>query len=157
MHSSKKFLALFFASLFLNGTTICSVLPGLVGKLPKKISWAIESLNGVTRREKKGDESATYHVPPISRLILHGPPGNGKSTIARLMAELTNRELIELPGPSVVDKYVGNGAENVRLTFSKARDMVAMLERGAIIFMDEIDAIAANNTEKFRAEHMGSC
>lgn len=70
-------------------------------------------------------------------IILFGPPGTGKTTIARAMANESNRTFIGVNATSFKDRYVGETERNIRELFSLA-DRVSP----SIIYIDEIEAIA---------------
>lgn len=116
---------------------------GLVGKQPSKICWLIRYLQ---RNEPS-------EIAVKNRLIFYGPPGNGKTTLVHKVAALTGCELMALDGPSIVESYVGRGARNIKTFFSDAQERVVSTGRRVIVFIDEIDAIAANNKTEFRSEH----
>ncbi|EMI56112.1 replication-associated recombination protein A [Rhodopirellula sallentina] len=67
----------------------------------------------------------------IGSIILHGPPGSGKTTLARLIAEETGSELISL-------NAINSGVKEVREVLRKATDAVSAGERRPILFIDEI-------------------
>lgn len=129
---------------------------GMVGSCPEKIAWVIQHLSiaadcHITNLELKPDVTVMRN-----RLLLYGPPGNGKSTIAQKIAHIANCELVRMDGPSVVGSYIGQGAQNIRETFDQAQKIVEETGKNVIIFIDEIDAIAASNNTEFRSEHKAS-
>ena len=60
--------------------------------------------------------AGTKHVRGI---LLHGPPGTGKTLMARQIGTMLNaREPIIVNGPEILNKYVGQSEENIRLSYS---------------------------------------
>jgi len=116
---------------------------GMVGKQPTKICWLIQQL----KKEGVGE------VGIKNRFIFYGPPGNGKTTLVHKIAALTDSELMMLDGPSIVESYVGRGARNIKNFFADAQVQAEQTGGRVILFIDEIDAIAANNKTEFRSEH----
>ena len=70
--------------------------------------------------------------------LLSGPPGAGKTLLARALAGETNATYIAAAGTEFVESFVGEGAARVRDLFAQARAVAP-----AIVFIDEIDAIGA--------------
>jgi len=70
-------------------------------------------------------------------VLLYGPPGAGKTLIARAVANETSAHFVTINGPEIIDKLYGASEANLRGIFEDARKHAP-----AIIFIDEIDAIA---------------
>ncbi len=75
-------------------------------------------------------------------ILLEGPPGTGKTTIARCIAQATGAAFFDANGAEFVNLYVGMGPRNVRELFDKARSALRQGYKYAVVFIDEIDAIA---------------
>ncbi|WP_254860971.1 proteasome-activating nucleotidase Pan1 [Natronomonas gomsonensis] len=81
-------------------------------------------------------------IDPPSGVLLHGPPGTGKTMLAKAVANQTDATFIKMAGSELVHKFIGEGAKLVRDLFELARQ-----EEPAVVFIDEIDAIAAKRTD----------
>jgi len=81
-------------------------------------------------------------IDPPSGVLLHGPPGTGKTMLAKAVANETDATFIKMAGSELVRKFIGEGARLVRDLFELASE-----RQPAIIFIDEIDAIAAKRTD----------
>jgi transitional endoplasmic reticulum ATPase len=68
---------------------------------------------------------------------MFGPPGTGKTMIARAVANEANAHFIHVSGPEIVGKYKGESEERLRTIFEEAA-----AEAPSIVFFDELDAIA---------------
>ncbi|MDZ5810723.1 AAA family ATPase [Halorubrum sp. AD140] len=76
---------------------------------------------------------------PPTGVLLHGPPGTGKTLLARAIAGESGVNFIQVAGPELLDRYVGESEKAVRDLFDRARQAAPV-----IVFFDEIDAIAAD-------------
>ncbi|MFB6281167.1 MAG: proteasome-activating nucleotidase [Haloferacaceae archaeon] len=81
-------------------------------------------------------------VDPPSGVLLHGPPGTGKTMLAKAVANETDATFIKMAGSELVRKFIGEGSRLVRDLFDLAEE-----REPAVIFIDEIDAIASKRTE----------
>lgn len=80
---------------------------------------------------------ARLGIDPPKGVLLYGPPGCGKTLIARAVAAETSAHFIHINGPEIIDRYYGASESNLRNAFEEARRRAP-----AIIFIDELDAIA---------------
>ncbi|KAG1768370.1 P-loop containing nucleoside triphosphate hydrolase protein [Suillus occidentalis] len=83
-------------------------------------------------------------IDPPRGVLLYGPPGTGKTMLVKAVAHHTTAAFIRVVGSEFVQKYLGEGPRMVRDVFRLARENAP-----AIIFIDEIDAIA---TKRFDAQ-----
>ncbi|MEM3227573.1 MAG: CDC48 family AAA ATPase [Candidatus Micrarchaeaceae archaeon] len=81
-------------------------------------------------------------IDPPKGVLLFGPPGTGKTLLAKAVAGESDAHFIDISGPQLVSKFVGESEERLREIFNEAKEKAP-----TIIFMDEIDAIAPNREE----------
>jgi cell division protease FtsH len=74
-------------------------------------------------------------------VLLIGPPGTGKTLLAKAVAGEASVPFFNISGSDFVEMFVGVGASRVRDLFEQARRAAKQIGRGAIIFIDEIDAV----------------
>ena len=80
---------------------------------------------------------ARLGIDPPKGVFLHGPPGCGKTLLARAVANETDAYFTHLSGPEIVHKFYGESEAHLRQIFEDAG-----AHAPAIVFLDEIDAIA---------------
>ncbi|PSP72771.1 peptidase [Halobacteriales archaeon QS_3_64_16] len=90
----------------------------------------------------ESDQFDEVGIDPPTGVLLHGPPGTGKTMLAKAVANQTDATFIKMAGSELVRKFIGEGARLVRDLFELASE-----NEPAIIFIDEIDAVAATRTE----------
>lgn len=81
-------------------------------------------------------------IEPPKGVLLTGPPGCGKTLIARAVASETNAHFIRINGPEVIHKFYGESEAKLRNIFDEAAKKAP-----TIIFIDEIDGVAPNRAE----------
>ncbi|MGZ5539722.1 MAG: CDC48 family AAA ATPase, partial [Halobacteriota archaeon] len=81
-------------------------------------------------------------IDPPKGVLLYGPPGTGKTLIAKAVANETDAYFINISGPEIMSKFYGESEQHLRELFKEGSDNAP-----AIIFIDEIDAIAPKRSE----------
>jgi len=81
-------------------------------------------------------------IDPPKGVLLHGPPGCGKTLIARAVADETAAYFTHITGPEIMGKFYGESEARLRSVFEEAK-----AQAPAILFIDEIDAIAPKREE----------
>ena len=85
----------------------------------------------------KPDVFKRFGIRSPKGFLLYGPPGSGKTLLAKAVANESNANFISVKGPEVLSKWVGESEKAVREIFKKAKQVAP-----AIVFLDEIDSIA---------------
>jgi transitional endoplasmic reticulum ATPase len=101
-------------------------LDELKEELQEAVEWPI--------KHKEAFEYVDVEAP--KGILLHGPPGTGKTMIAKALATMTDSNFISIKGPELLSKWVGESEKGVREIFRKARQAAP-----CIIFLDEVDAL----------------
>ncbi|XP_021671977.2 cell division control protein 48 homolog B isoform X2 [Hevea brasiliensis] len=123
-----------------------SITRGVTVEIPK-VSWAdIGGLKDLKKKLQQAVEWPIKHsaafarmgISPIRGVLLHGPPGCSKTTLAKAAANAAQASFFSLSGAELYSMYVGEGEALLRNTFQRAR-----LAAPSIIFFDEADVVAA--------------
>ena len=91
---------------------------------------------------EKPESFEKFGIQPPKGVLLTGPPGTGKTMLAKAVASHTNATFLGLVGSELAQKYIGEGGRMVRELFSLARK-----KSPCIIFIDEIDAIGSKRLD----------
>ena len=83
-------------------------------------------------------------ISPPTGVLLHGPPGCGKTLIARTLGKIAGVRFFSISGPEIINKYYGESEARLRKLFDQAQR-----EAPAILFIDEIDALAPKRDQSF--------
>ena len=107
--------------------------------LPDEIKAQLQQLQAVI---EDPESAKRFGVDPPTGLLLAGPPGTGKTTVAKVLAAQARASFYPISGADVISKWVGDSERNIRQLFERARE-----NRPSIVFIDEIDAIAGRRGE----------
>ena len=91
---------------------------------------------------KNSQKFSRIGARPIKGVLFTGPPGTGKTMLARIIASQSNIAFYKISGPEIFSKWYGESEELLRKIFE-----AAMEKERAIIFLDEIDSVAAQRDD----------
>lgn len=97
--------------------------------LREAVEWPLKNSERFTR----------LGIDPPKGILLHGPPGCGKTLLARAVATESEANFISVRGPEIFSKWVGESEKAIREIFRKAR-----MAAPSIIFFDEFDSLVPN-------------
>ncbi|XP_019433602.1 PREDICTED: cell division control protein 48 homolog B [Lupinus angustifolius] len=123
-----------------------SITRGVTVEIPK-VTW--EDIGGLQELKKKLQQAVEWPIKhsaafsrlgisPVRGILLHGPPGCSKTTLAKAAAHAAQASFFSLSGAELYSMYVGEGEALLRNTFQRAR-----LAAPSIIFFDEADVVAS--------------
>ncbi|MFB6293800.1 MAG: AAA family ATPase, partial [Halonotius sp.] len=110
-----------------------------IGGIDDQITEVREAVEDPIENPEQFD---TVGIEPPSGVLLHGPPGTGKTMLAKAVANESDATFIKMTGSELVQKFIGEGARLVRDLFSLAAE-----REPAVVFIDEIDAVASKRTD----------
>uniref|UniRef100_A0A2N9I663 Uncharacterized protein n=1 Tax=Fagus sylvatica TaxID=28930 RepID=A0A2N9I663_FAGSY len=127
------------------GTSTASALRETVVEVPN-VSW--ESIGGLEGVKRELQETVQYPVEhpekfekfgmsPSRGVLFYGPPGCGKTLLAKAIANECQANFISIKGPEILTMWFGESEANVRDVFDKARQSAP-----CVLFFDELDSIA---------------
>ena len=103
---------------------------GALGKIREELTLSV--LEPIRNPEK----FKSLGIPLPAGVMLYGPPGCGKTLLAKAIANESGANFISVKGPELLDKYVGESERSVRLVFERAR-----ASSPCVVFFDELDSL----------------
>lgn len=116
--------------------------PGSIFDKPVLRDFIDDEINEFVSSYQQRDEILRAGVDTANSLLLYGPPGCGKTTVARYISFATGLPLITVRLDGLVSSLLGSTAKNIRRTFDYAS------KRECILFLDEFDVVAKLRDDK---------
>lgn len=111
------------------------LLPAPVHRFPTQIRTELEI--SIVAPIRHPDMFTSIGLKAPAGVLLFGPPGCGKTLVAKAIANESRANFISIKGPELLDKYVGESERAVRQVFQRAR-----ASSPCVVFFDELDALA---------------
>ncbi|MDW9478631.1 AAA family ATPase [Sinorhizobium meliloti] len=96
----------------------------------------------ITTEHARAAELASFSVSPRHKIVLHGPPGNGKTMLARAFAAELGLPIFEVKYGGLIASYLGETGKNLQRLFDYAGS------QPCVLFIDEFDTVAMSRTAK---------
>jgi SpoVK/Ycf46/Vps4 family AAA+-type ATPase len=100
-------------------------------------------LNDIIKLQTQRDLFTGLRIKPLKGILLYGPPGCSKTMLVKAVASQSNLNFINIKGPEILNKYVGESEKAIKMIFSRAKAAAP-----CIIFIDEIDGLVAVRTSE---------
>lgn len=148
----KEYILLFKKSINENGNNLENVLKNILNSLKIKNSLTFDNIGALENIKNELKYTILYPslYPQIykkfgintpSSILLYGPPGCGKTLLAKAISNTLHCNFISIKGPELINKYVGDSEKHLRDIFKNAK-----LQGPTIIFFDEIDSICTHRS-----------
>jgi len=96
-------------------------------ELQEAVEWPLKKPQGFKR----------LGIKPPKGVLLFGPPGTGKTMLAKAVANESDANFISIKGPELISKWVGESEKRIRGIFKRAKQVAP-----TVVFFDELDSIA---------------
>ena len=98
-------------------------------------SEAMQVIHNLIEEQHRADLLRSYNLEPRNRVLLAGPPGNGKTSLAEAIADALSAPFIVVRYEGIIGSYLGETAQRISQVFAHARS------RRCVLFFDEFDTV----------------
>jgi ATP-dependent 26S proteasome regulatory subunit len=131
-----------------------SFTPLFLSHKSQKVHWDDIIINDSLKKQllsivellRSPEKAKKYGIETPKGIIFHGPPGTGKTTIARAFASTAGLNFFSVAADDIISKFVGESEKNLSRLFHAAEQ-----HRPAVVFIDEIDSIGRARGGKSQA------
>ncbi|ETO13568.1 hypothetical protein RFI_23800, partial [Reticulomyxa filosa] len=99
-----------------------------------------------------------FKVDSAAGVLLYGPPGCGKTLLAKAVASQSGASFISIKGPELLNKYVGESERAIRTVFERwvymRESYIARSSQPCVVFFDELDALAPKRDSDSSGSHV---
>ena len=107
--------------------------------LPANVSEVIQDL---VEEQHRADLLRSHNIEPRNRVLLAGPPGNGKTSLAEAIADALNAPLVLVRYEGIIGSFLGETAQRIAQVFDHVRS------RRCVLFFDEFDTIGKERGDR---------
>jgi SpoVK/Ycf46/Vps4 family AAA+-type ATPase len=120
----------------LSGPLVVEVVPGRRIEDLILTAEAEQAVRELVEEQHRADLLRAHNIEPRNRVLLAGPPGNGKTSLAEAIADALSVPFLVVRYEAVIGSYLGETAQRIGQVFEHARS------RQCVLFFDEFDAVA---------------
>lgn len=119
----------------LSGPLVAEVIPRRTMEDLILVAETEKAIRGLVEEQHRADLLRSHNLEPRNRILLAGPPGNGKTSLAEAIADALNVPLLVVRYEAIIGSYLGETAQRIGQVFELARS------RQCVLFFDEFDTI----------------
>lgn len=108
----------------------------------------LDKIKSLSLEHEKSNLLLEEGLAPTNKIILNGPPGTGKTSLALAIAEMLGRSMYSVQTHSIVDSHLGKTGSNISVVFEAIRTMP-----DGVFFIDEFDSLAS---KRFTSDSAGA-
>ena len=125
-----------------SGSLVAEIVPERrIGDLLLPVN-VTEVIHDLVEEQHRADLLRSHNIEPRNRVLLAGPPGNGKTSLAEAIADALNAPLVMVRYEGIIGSYLGETAQRIGQVFEYARS------RRCVLFFDEFDTVGKERGDR---------